>query len=97
MRRVKFGALKMVSGGAYVESSTQDTSLCDSFEKASSQGIIRGTTKCETDKATPQTNGSSTSDSGSSSSSSSAADPSIFDPSAPLTGLSALIAAILFI
>lgn len=87
----------MVSGGAFVESSTQDSSLCDSFNKASSQNIIRGTTKCETNQANEQTNGSSTSSGGSSSSSSSAADSNIFDPSAPLTGLSAVIAAILFI
>lgn len=94
---VAFKSLADVRGGAIVQSSTQNSSLCDDFKEASSRGIIQGDTKCETNQANEQTNGSSTSDSGSSSSSSSAADPSIFDPSAPLTGLSALIAAILFI
>jgi hypothetical protein len=87
-----------VRGGADIESSTQDQTLCDDFKKAADSGIIKGDTSCKVNEANAQTNGSTTSSGGgSSTSSSSAADASLFDPSAPLTGLSALIAAILFI
>lgn len=94
---VTFPSLSDVRGGANVESSTQDQSLCDAFDRASSRGIIKGETTCKVNEANEQTNGTSTSGSDSSSSSSSAADPSVFDPSAPLTGLSAVIAAILLL
>lgn len=95
---VSFNALSDVRGGANVESSTTNEALCDAFTRAASRGIIKGDTECRTEVENDQTNGSSTtSGGGSSSSSSGAANPGIFDPSAPLTGLSALIAAILFI
>merc|ERR1712000_594297 len=67
---VTFPALGDVRGGANVESSTQDDTLCNAFNRASDRGIIKGKTSCKVNEANSQTNGSSTSSGGSSSSSS---------------------------
>ena len=79
-----------------MQTTATDSAICDNFNKAHDADIIKGTNTCITGKANPETNPDATSG-GSSSSTSNAADPSLFDPSTPLTGLSAIIAALLFI
>jgi hypothetical protein len=87
-----------VRGGSNVQTTCQDESICNDFDQAHDADIIKGTNTCITGKENPETNPSSTGGGSSgSSSTSNAADPSLFDPSTPLTGLSALIAALLFI
>lgn len=91
---VTLPVLHDVRGGANVQTTSTNSKICDQFSAARSNGVIKGVDTCVTDKANPNSNPSST---GGGSSSSSAAISSHFDPTAPLTGLSALIAAILMI
>lgn len=85
-----------VRGGSNVQTTSTDSSVCNDFNKAHDADIIKGTNTCITGKANPETNPDATGG-GSSSSTSNAADASLFDPSTPLTGVWALIAALLFI
>jgi hypothetical protein len=93
---VALPAIGDIRGGSNVQTTSTDASICDDFNKAHDEDIIKGVNTCITGKANPETNPSATGG-GSSSSSSGAANPSAFDPSAPLTGLSALIAALLLL
>lgn len=94
---VALGPLSRVEGAANVYTSSQNTSICDLFSRAKSAGVIRGNDNCHTNSATPETNGTSTSSGSGSESSKSAANPLVFDPTAPLTGFAAFVAALLFI
>lgn len=93
---VAFPSLTDVKGAANVYTSSTNTTICDLFNKAHSAQAIKGNVKCETSSTNTANNGSSTS-SGSSSSSSKGAASLNYDPSAPLTGLAAFVAAVLFI
>lgn len=99
MEEVKMPKLGDVRGGSNVQSTTDKTELCDAFNQAAQKKIIKGSSVCKVNEDNPETiDGTSTSgESSSSSSSEGAANPAVFDPSAPLTGLTALIAALLFI
>jgi hypothetical protein len=94
--RVALPAIGDVRGGSNVQTTSTESSICDDFNKAHDENIIKGTNTCITGKANPETNPDSTGG-GSSSSTSNAADPSLFDPTTPLTGVWAIIAALLFI
>ncbi|RMZ89420.1 hypothetical protein DV736_g3354, partial [Chaetothyriales sp. CBS 134916] len=94
---VSLPRLHDVRGGDNVQTTSTNSSICDSFDQAVSLGIIKGVNNCVTSKANPQTSDTSGSGSSSSSTSSGAASPAIFDPSAPMTGVWAIIAALLFI
>ncbi len=96
-------SLTDVRGGSNVQTTSTNTTICDLFDEAHSNGVIKGVNTCITNKAKPDTNpsatggGSSASSTGSSSSSSSSNAAVFYSPSAPLTGLGALVAAILCI
>jgi hypothetical protein len=97
---VSLPVLHDVRGGSNVQTTSTNSKICDQFDQAAANRVIKGVNTCVTGKANPNTNPSSTeggSSGGSSSSTSSASAVANFDPSAPLTGLSALIAAILMI
>lgn len=94
--RVILTSIADVRGGSNVQTTSTDSSVCNDFNKAHDADIIKGTNTCITGKANPETNPDATGG-GSSSSTSNAADASLFDPSTPLTGVWALIAALLFI
>ena len=83
-----------------MRTTSSDTSVCDDFDQAHDADIIKGENNCDTGTDDSENNPDSTeggSGSGSSSSQSGAANPSLFDPSTPLTGVWALVAALLFI
>ena len=89
-------SLHDVRGGSNVQTTSTNSKICDQFNAAHANGVIKGVNSCATGKANPNQNPTATGGSGSSSSSSAAAAGN-FDSAAPLTGLSALIAAILMI
>jgi hypothetical protein len=93
---VTLPALHDVRGGSNVQTTSTNTKICDQFDTAHSNGVIKGVNTCITGKANPQSNPSATGG-GSSSTASAGAATANFDPTVPLTGLSALIAAILMI
>lgn len=96
---VTLPVLHDVRGGSNVQTTSTNSKICDQFDTAHSNGVIKGVNSCSTGQANPNQNPTATG-SGSSSSSSSASSGAAavnFDPTAPLTGLSALIAAILMI
>lgn len=91
-------SLTDVRGGSNVQTTSTNETICDLFDQAHSNGVIKGVNTCITNKAKPETNPSATGG-GSSSTSTSTPDNNTaiaFGPSASLTGFSALIAAILF-
>lgn len=92
-------SLNDVRGGSNVQTTSTNTTICDLFNQAHSAGVIKGVNTCLTNKAHPETNPSATSGGTSSTSTSSSKKNSgvTFGPSAPLTGLSALFAAIFFL
>jgi hypothetical protein len=95
-------SLTDVRGGSNVQTTSTNTTICDLFNEAHSAGVIKGVNTCVTNKAKPDTNpsatgGGSTSTSTSTSSSSSSNAAVFYNPSTPLTGLGALVAAILFV
>lgn len=96
---VSLPLLHDVRGGSNVQTTSTNSKICDQFNSAHSNGVIKGVNTCITGKANPNENPTATGggSSGSSSTSSASAAAAGFDPTAPLTGLSALIAAILMI
>jgi len=97
---VSFNALTDVRGAANVYTSSQNTSICSTFQDAKNHQVIKGKLTCQTNSARPDTNGSSTTSSGGSSSSSSNAAVSNlinYNPSAPFTGFAAFVAAVLLL
>jgi len=96
-QNISVPSLHDVRGGSNVQtSSTND--VCGEFNADSANGVIKGVNTCIYGKSNPATNPSATSGGTTSSSTASAkSDASLFDPSAPLTGLSAIIAALLMI
>ncbi|RMZ81046.1 hypothetical protein DV738_g2486, partial [Chaetothyriales sp. CBS 135597] len=85
-----------VRGGSTVSTTSTNETICDLFDAAASNGVIKGVNKCDTSKAETSSSGSS-SGSSASETSSGAANPSVFNPSAPMTGAWAILAALLFI
>jgi len=94
---ISFKALTDVKGAATVYTSSSNTSICDLFNGAKSNQIIKGKVDCETSSKNVAGDNSSDSSSSSSSSDSKSAAVSKFVYSAPLTAVAALIAALLFI
>jgi len=99
---VSFKSLTDVKGASTIFTSSTNSSICDLFKSAKDKQVIKGKVSCETSSANTANNGTATtsggSGSGGSSSSSGAAVRNLnFDPSAPLTGFAALVAALLFI
>jgi len=96
---VSLPVLHDVRGGSNVQTTSTNAKICNQFNSAASNGVIKGVNTCITGKANPASNPTATGggSSGSSSTSSASAAAAGFDPTAPLTGLSALIAAILMI
>lgn len=96
--QVAFPALTDVKGAATVYTSSTNTTVCDLFNRAKSGQAIKGKLTCETSSANTANNGTGTSSgSGSSKSSGAAVRNLSYDPTAPLTGFAAFIAAIFFI
>jgi len=94
---VKLPELRDVRGGSNVQTSGT-VNVCGMFNADQANQIIKGVNTCIYNKQNPDTNPSATSGGTTASSTSSHnAAAGGFDPSAPLTGLSALIAAMLFI
>ncbi|EXJ77679.1 hypothetical protein A1O3_09908 [Capronia epimyces CBS 606.96] len=99
---VTLPSLTDVRGGSNVQTKSTNTSICDEFDQAHDNGVIKGVNTCVTGKANPETNPSATgggSSATASATSSAKNDASgiTFGVSTPLTGLGALIAAMLFI
>jgi len=89
--------LKDVRGGLNIQT-TSSTFDCTPFNNDKSDSVIKGVFNCEIGKANPNTNPTATAGgSSSSSSSTSKSSANSFDPSTPLTGLGALLAALLMI
>jgi hypothetical protein len=92
-----------VRGGSNVQTTSSNTTICDLFDSAHDNGVIKGVNTCLTSKANPETNPTATSggtaSTGSSSSGSSSSDNAAvnFSPATPMAGLGALLAAIFFI
>ncbi|RMD44841.1 hypothetical protein DV735_g404, partial [Chaetothyriales sp. CBS 134920] len=84
-----------VRGGSSVQTTSTNSTICDLFDAAASNGVIKGVNSCSTSKADPTT--SDTSSSTASATSSGAANPTVFDPAAKMTGVWAILAALLFI
>lgn len=91
------GSLTEVRGGSNVQTTSTNETICELFNRAHSNGVIRGVNTCITGKANPETNPSST---GGGSSPSGTAAPNgaaaIMTPALSMTGLAGLIAALLF-
>lgn len=96
---VSFSSLTDVKGAANVYTSSQNTSICSTFQTAKNNQVIKGKLTCQTNSALPSTNGSSTTSSSGSSKSSSAAASNLigYDANAPLTGFAAVVAAMLML
>ncbi|KAJ9602030.1 cell wall protein Ecm33 [Cladophialophora chaetospira] len=97
---VTMNKLTDVRGGSNVQTTSTNTTICDLFNSAHSNGVIKGVNTCLTSKANPETNPSATSGgtSSTSTSSSSSSNAAVaFGPATPMTGLGALLAAIFFI
>jgi len=97
---VSFNSLTDVKGASTIFTSSTNGTICDLFKSAKSNQVIKGKLTCETSSANTDGSGNTTSTgsgSGSSSSSGAAVRNLNYDPSAPLTGFAALVAALLFI
>jgi len=97
---VALPSLTDVRGGSNVQTKSTNTTICDLFDQAHDKGVIKGVNTCITGKANPVTNPSATGGGSSSSPSSTSKSGNAgvtFGVSTPMTGLSALIAAILFV
>jgi hypothetical protein len=97
---VKLPSLTDVRGGSNVQTKSTNTTICDLFDQAHDKGVIKGVNTCITGKANPETNPSATGGGSSAATSTSKSDNAAgvtFGVSTPLTGFTALIAAILFI
>jgi len=96
---VAMPSLTDVRGGSNVQTKSTNTTICDLFDTAHDKGVIKGVNTCITGKANPETNPTATGG-GSTASATSTPKKSVagaFNPSTPLTGISALIAAIFFL
>ncbi|KAK5094457.1 cell wall protein Ecm33 [Exophiala xenobiotica] len=93
---VSFKALTDVKGASTIYTSSSNTSICDLFNSAKKNQVIKGKVTCVTESDNTAGNGSSSS-SGSSGSNKQSAAVSNFAYSAPLAGIAAFIAAVLFI
>jgi len=91
-------AIKDVRGGANIQTSSSSFS-CTPFQNDASKNpkIIKGVLQCASSQSSPGGQGSTATGTGVSSSSTSKSDAGVFDPSTPLTGLGALVAALLMI
>lgn len=91
-------ALKDVRGGFNMQT-TSSTFNCAPFQgEAGMNNVIKGVFNCQVGKSNPDPNSSGTATGSSgSSSSTSKSSASNFDPTTPLTGLGALVAALLMI
>ena len=92
-----------VRGGSNVQTTSTNQTICQLFNSAHDNGVIKGVNTCLTSKANPDTNPSATSGgsastaTGGSGSSSNGKNAGVtFGPSTPMTGLGALLAAIFF-
>jgi len=100
---VTMNKLTDIRGGSNVQTTSTNQTICDLFDSAASNGVIKGVNTCLTNKANPETNPTATSGGTASTASSSASSSHsgnagvTFGPSTPMTGFGALIAAILFI
>jgi hypothetical protein len=100
---VTMNKLTDVRGGSNVQTTSTNQTICQLFDSAHDNGVIKGVNTCLTNKANPETNptatsgGTSSTSTGSSGSSSSGNAAVTFGPSGSMTGLGALIAAILCI
>ena len=93
--RASLPALKDVRGGANLQTSSS-TFDCSPFQQDKTNSVIKGLFTCAISQTNPNTNpNGATSGSGASSTGKSSA--ASFDPSAPLSGLGALLAALLMI
>lgn len=91
-------SLTDVRGGSNVQTTSTNQTICDLFNAAHSQGVIKGVNTCIVGKAKPETNPSATGGGSSPTTTSGSKNAgSAFNPSAPLTGLGALFAALFFI
>ncbi|EHY55726.1 cell wall protein Ecm33 [Exophiala dermatitidis] len=87
-----------VRGGSNVQTTSTNSTICDLFKQAHDKGVIKGVNTCITGKAKPETNPSATGGGSSASSTSKSHNAGVtFGVSTPLTGLGALLSAILFI
>lgn len=93
---VSFTSLTDVKGASNVYTSSQNTTICDLFNSAKQNQVIKGKVTCETSSDNTAANGTS-SGNGRSSTSNAAVHNVHYDPSAPLTGFAAFVAALLFI
>ncbi|KIW91415.1 uncharacterized protein Z519_08311 [Cladophialophora bantiana CBS 173.52] len=100
---VTMNKLSDVRGGSNVQTTSTNQTICQLFDQAHANGVIKGVNTCLTNKANPETNptatsGGTSSTSTSSSGSSGSSNAAItFGPTTSMTGLSALIAAIFFL
>lgn len=100
---VTMNKLTDVRGGSNVQTTSTNQTICQIFNSAHDNGVIKGVNTCLTNKANPETNptatsGGTASTATSSSGSSSSGNAAVtFGPATPMTGLGALIAAIFFI
>jgi len=89
-------ALKDVRGGLNIQTSSS-TFSCDAFQKDKDSSVIKGVYQCASNQENPGTLGSTATGSGVQSTHTGKGSAGTFDPSAPLTGLSAVIAALFMI
>lgn len=91
-------SLTDVRGGSNVQTTSSNTTICNLFNTAHDRGVIKGVNTCITGKANPETNPTATGGGSTSTASSTPTNAAfVTGPSQPLTGLGALLAAILFI
>ncbi|KAL8876923.1 MAG: hypothetical protein Q9198_004964 [Flavoplaca austrocitrina] len=94
---VSFRSLIDVKGASTVYTSSSNTSICDLFEGAKDNQIIKGEVTCVTESDNTAGNGSTTGSGNGSGRNNQNAAVSNFAYSAPLAGIAALITAVLFI
>lgn len=95
--RASLPALKDVRGGLNIQTSST-TFDCTPFEEQKDASVIKGVFTCAAKQSSPNTNpNAASSAAGSSSTSSSVAASAYFDYTTPLTGLGALVAALIMI
>lgn len=94
---VRLPNLTTVRGGANVQTTSTNSSICQLFNSAHQHGAIQGNVNCSTGVTNPQNNGTSTGSSSGSTSSKNAAPLVGYNPAAPFTGIAALVAALFFL
>lgn len=89
-----------VRGGSNVQTTSTNQTICELFNSAHSNGVIKGVNTCLTSKANPETNPTATSGGTSSTGTGSASNTNAavaFGPATSVTGLGALLAAMFFL